>query len=366
MALHQDLDRQLFPVAGKPEIEEDIVQTFEEFSLPEGGLMLFAECEPDVPLENMDSICTVLEKVHAPGAGRLNTKTRAGTPSMTELFRPDPEEPQMSGDQFNQTEAYHRFLAHFGLGHGDRSRDRLIRLATAFSRLPFENLTKIIRLEQEGNRARARRMPGRVIAEHVASGTGGTCFALTTAFLYILRCAGWEAEPILADRTYGQNTHSALLVWIDRIPHLLDPGYLVVDPIPLVSHDDTVIEREINDLILTPSDAGNRLELHTRRNGQTRYRLTFKTDPVDMQEFCRAWEDSFDNEMMRYPVASRVSSGQQLYLQRDNYVLKDRATSRRIRLDRHGQIVTLQSQFGVDPEISRKALEILRNHGEID
>jgi hypothetical protein len=25
--------------------------------------MLFAECEPDVPLENIDAICTVLERV---------------------------------------------------------------------------------------------------------------------------------------------------------------------------------------------------------------------------------------------------------------------------------------------------------------
>ncbi|MGQ9629848.1 MAG: hypothetical protein ACUVXI_05960 [bacterium] len=28
----------------------------------EGGLMLSAECEPDVPLENIEAICEVLEE----------------------------------------------------------------------------------------------------------------------------------------------------------------------------------------------------------------------------------------------------------------------------------------------------------------
>lgn len=31
--------------------------------LPQGGLMLHAECEPDVSLENIDTICTVLEQI---------------------------------------------------------------------------------------------------------------------------------------------------------------------------------------------------------------------------------------------------------------------------------------------------------------
>jgi hypothetical protein len=61
VALNQDLDRQLFPFATRSEIEEHIGMVFEGLFLPEGGLMLVAECAPDVPLDTIDTICTALE-----------------------------------------------------------------------------------------------------------------------------------------------------------------------------------------------------------------------------------------------------------------------------------------------------------------
>jgi hypothetical protein len=68
VVLYQDLDRQLFPSATPAEIEEHIGEVYEELNLPEGGLILFAECEPDVPLENIEAICVALEKVCKPPA----------------------------------------------------------------------------------------------------------------------------------------------------------------------------------------------------------------------------------------------------------------------------------------------------------
>ena len=62
VAVCLDLDRQLFPFATPSEIESHIGEAHEELYLPEGGLMLYAECEPDVPLDNIDSICTALER----------------------------------------------------------------------------------------------------------------------------------------------------------------------------------------------------------------------------------------------------------------------------------------------------------------
>jgi hypothetical protein len=63
VALNQDLDRQLFPFATPSEIEDHITEVFEGLCLDEGGLMLTAECGPDVPLENIDAICLTLEEV---------------------------------------------------------------------------------------------------------------------------------------------------------------------------------------------------------------------------------------------------------------------------------------------------------------
>lgn len=66
VALDQDLDRQLFPFATPPQIEDHIGEVFEALYMPQGGLMLYAECEPDVPLENIDAICTTLERICKP------------------------------------------------------------------------------------------------------------------------------------------------------------------------------------------------------------------------------------------------------------------------------------------------------------
>lgn len=61
VAINQDLDRQLFPFATPSEIEDHVGEVFEGLYLEEGGLMLLAECGPDVPLENVDAICRAFE-----------------------------------------------------------------------------------------------------------------------------------------------------------------------------------------------------------------------------------------------------------------------------------------------------------------
>ncbi len=66
VALNQDLDRQLFPFASRSDIEDHIHETHEALNLPEGGLMFYVEIEPDVPLDTVDTILTVLEEVCQP------------------------------------------------------------------------------------------------------------------------------------------------------------------------------------------------------------------------------------------------------------------------------------------------------------
>jgi hypothetical protein len=63
VAIDIDLDRQLFPFASPDEIRAHITQVYQALHQPEGGLLLHAECEPDVPLENIEAICATLEEV---------------------------------------------------------------------------------------------------------------------------------------------------------------------------------------------------------------------------------------------------------------------------------------------------------------
>jgi uroporphyrinogen decarboxylase len=66
VALDLDLDRQLFPFATRAQIVDHIATAFEMLYTPAGGLMLYAECEPDVPLESIETICSTLEELCQP------------------------------------------------------------------------------------------------------------------------------------------------------------------------------------------------------------------------------------------------------------------------------------------------------------
>jgi len=146
------------------------------------------------------------------------------------------------------------FLQHFKIRTNRQPRQVLDDVVAAFSILPYENITKIIKQEEYGNPEKARRYPEEVIVSHIQWGTGGTCFSLTSTLLHLVRSLGWNAEYILADRQYGQNTHCALMIEIDNVPHLLDPGYLITKPIPLVFKEERELIAGTNKLILAPDN----------------------------------------------------------------------------------------------------------------
>lgn len=57
-----DLDRQLFPFCTPADIDRHVRDAVEALGSPEGGLWLKAEMDDGVPLENIEAICTALEK----------------------------------------------------------------------------------------------------------------------------------------------------------------------------------------------------------------------------------------------------------------------------------------------------------------
>ncbi len=257
------------------------------------------------------------------------------------------------------------FLNHFAVPRSPAPLDLLEAVSRAFAQIPYENLTKIIKHAREGVPERARRGPEEVIVDHRDIGAGGTCFSLTAALLHVVRALGFDAQPILADRKYGDDTHCALLVWLDGRPHLLDPGFLLVRPIDIALGEQHVAT-SFNEVLLVPDASGEKLELHTVQRGNRTYRLTFKTRPADAGEFLRAWDASFDWEMMRYPLLTRVAGARQLYLQDRRFQVRDLERVTRAEISAEEVIRRARDDFGIRPEVARRALEILardRRHG---
>jgi arylamine N-acetyltransferase len=256
------------------------------------------------------------------------------------------------------------FQSQFGLQMEIPPLRRLKFLISAFAHLPYENLTKILKEAEFGRCERARRLPAEVISDYRSLGTGGTCFALTATLLHLVRSLGWEAEPLLADRPYGENTHCALQIRIDGKPHLVDPGFLIVDPIPLDGRDERPVETSFSRLVLSPRRLGTRVDLYTVRKNRRNLRLSFKTRPADSSEFLEAWDASFGWDMMRYFVLSRVCNSGQLYLRGVRYQVRSGDNVSIRELAQQELIGRIAADFGIDPSVSTRALSILRARGE--
>lgn len=67
MCVDLDLDRQIFPFATPTQLDRQIKRAVEALNGPRGGLMFKAEISDDnVPLENIEAICTAFEKYCVP------------------------------------------------------------------------------------------------------------------------------------------------------------------------------------------------------------------------------------------------------------------------------------------------------------
>ena len=256
------------------------------------------------------------------------------------------------------------FMQYFGISPDESRRQLLDRVVTAFAGIPYENLTKIIKRAETGSDEKARRYPDEVIHDHIDWGAGGTCFSLTAALAQLVHELGWEAEYILADRSYGSNTHCALLIRIDGVWHLLDPGFLIVNPIQLEAEGEQEIHTAFNRLILKPEKNRDRVSLSSMRKGVKTYRLTYKASPVDESEFFKAWDASFGWDMMKYPLLTRTSDSKQIYLNGTRLQISDRDSveQREIRAD--ALITGIAAEFRIHPFLVERAVALLKQRGE--
>ena len=254
------------------------------------------------------------------------------------------------------------FLKHLHIDVPRPPRQLFFDVARSFSRIPYENITKIIRWADAGGLEQARRSPEEVINDHIRWGTGGTCFSLTSTLCWLARCMGFEAEYLLADRSYGQNTHSALLVRIDGEPYLVDPGYLITEPVPMTLSAQMKIEAGGEQLTLIPG--GNGISLFTSRAGKIVHRLTYKTTPVDDGEFNKAWDASFHWEMMKYPLLARTGSSGRVYLRGSMFQVSNNKSVFREKIPENELAAKITHEFCVHPALVAQALHILKKKEE--
>lgn len=241
----------------------------------------------------------------------------------------------------------------------------ILDLCERISHVTYENLTKIIRYAQAGNADNARKLDDSYENNLDSWMGGGTCFSLTWHLYQELRHMGYAPKLLMGDKRIEKNIHCALLLPTCGENFLLDPGYLIFEPLKIP--EAIPFKKSQAFFPLVPNTVrldfeNGVLALYTGSvHGQMKLRFEFDIRGVSPQEFQRHWSESFDREMMTYPVLNRLDrkKGVQYYYQKGNLLIRDKNGSRLEQINPSNRVERLHEIFGIDRETIERALGIL-------
>ena len=298
---------------------------------------------------------------------------------------------------------------------------KVVDLCNQVSNITYENLTKIIRLEQTGSATGARKLDDSDQNDIDSWMGGGTCFSMTWHLYQTLTDMGFKPRLVMGHKRKERNIHCALILpdpdsnvtleahSADRahngsyrslhslqddksnlfstnvtpasVPgsplsslvsslssnsYLLDPGYLIFDPLqmplpqpfgtgeaffPLSPNCVRLVRPTLESMELWTGGAGAPMKL----------RFEYPVEGVSVEEFKHHWNESFYREMMTYPVLNRLDreKGIQYYYQKGNLVVRSSTGSQMKRIEPADRVQTLSDIFKLSPSIIEQALQIL-------
>ena len=211
----------------------------------------------------------------------------------------------------------------------------VLSLLRELSALPYENLSKIVARHEGALSGKTREgilsFSDSWLEDHARTGLGGTCFALTHWLKRRMDALGFSTAYLMADKRIEANVHCGLLFEHAGRSWLLDPGYLIFEPLALPAAGLSV-EMFLSPNLVRVEDVEGAWRLWTGPRVAPgappglKHRFDFRKDPVSAEEFQRHWEASYDWPMMNHPVLNRVKDGTQYYLQKDNLLIRTAAS----------------------------------------
>ena len=269
---------------------------------------------------------------------------------------------------------------------------KVVDLCNQISNITYENLTKIIRLEQTGSATGARKLDDSDQNDIDSWMGGGTCFSMTWHLYQTLTDMGFKPRLVMGHKRKERNIHCALILpdpddsvvtpgqlfstnvspasvpgsVLSSNSYLLDPGYLIFDPLqmplpqpfgtgeaffPLSPNCVRLVRPTLESMELWTGGAGAPMKL----------RFEYPVEGVSVEEFKHHWNESFYREMMTYPVLNRLDreKGIQYYYQKGNLVVRSSTGSQMKRIEPADRVQTLSDIFKLSPAIIEQALQIL-------
>ncbi|MFQ6113711.1 MAG: arylamine N-acetyltransferase, partial [bacterium] len=232
-----------------------------------------------------------------------------------------------------------------------------------FSNIPYENISKIIKLNQAWDSREKIRLPEEVIDEHVAFKLGGTCFSLTFFLQTILTQNGFVCYPVMADMRAGRNIHCCLIVILDSLKYLVDPGYLLTQPMEMNPRKRRLYRTEFTGVELRFDARSQRYDLFTFNRNEMKWRYRFQDKPVLPNEFLQHWLASFTWNTMHGICLTKVMNGGLIFVHK-TFMRETAFTGKRNFNIKRNYHATINEIFGIDKQLIEQAQVALNENLE--
>ena len=256
-------------------------------------------------------------------------------------------------------EAVWLFERHFGLSRPRADLDYLRQLLRHYARIPYENISKIIKAAQHQDLESKFRLPQEVMEDHIEHRLGGTCFSLTYLLEQILLASGYPCYKAMAHMSAGENIHCVMVVEVSGGRYLVDPGYLLWEPLPLSFEGPQVCHTPRGGVVLEYDANSGLFHVFTFDIGGRKWRYRFSDQAVSDGEFREYWIVSFSKPTMHNILLNQLTEKGQLYIRGNHLRLTSLSEEKKanIRQDYHRQIHDL---FGIDSGWVEEALSIVK------
>jgi arylamine N-acetyltransferase len=272
-------------------------------------------------------------------------------------FKARPEQlPELN--PYRQKEAVALFYETAGFRAEKPDFEFLCRILSVFSRIPYENLSKIIKYRHFFEDVQRIRLPLEVMDSYRRKRLGGTCFSLTFLLQSILCVTGFECYPVMADMHRGRNVHCALVVLLNGSHFLVDPGYLLNEPMLLQRGKGHVFRTLFTGLEVSFDNEHEVYRVSTFNKREKQWRYSFSDLPVGPDTFLSHWLGSFQWNSMNGLCLNRVDRERMVYIH--NHYMRQTSFEYKESMNIQSRYhAVVESVFGIEKSVLEEALAAL-------
>ncbi|MDZ7264298.1 MAG: arylamine N-acetyltransferase [candidate division KSB1 bacterium] len=246
------------------------------------------------------------------------------------------------------------FCEYFGLLSGAPNLATLQKILEKFATIPYENISKIIKLSRSWESDQRLRLPEEVMDDHANFHLGGTCFSLTFFLETILLHHGFQCYPVMADMKAGRNIHCAIIVLSGSTRFLVDPGYLLNAPMEITADKPRIYRTATTGVELQYNPKIGCYQLFTFNQEQMTWRYNFEDRPCSPDEFLAHWQASFTRPSMHGICLTKIQNDGYIFIHK-NFMRETTFTSKRNFNIRQNYHQTIQEIFGIDKQLIEQA-----------